>query len=96
MTDAYKHDPDGISSVVTSLTGLLSDYNAKISELKSLVEKINDSSSWRDLDVKTSFITTCNSYLQIYNNLADSMEKYINYLNGKSASADELENAFMR
>ena len=52
MTDAYKHDPDGISSVVTSLTGLLSDYNAKISELKSLVEKINGSSSWRDLDVK--------------------------------------------
>ena len=48
------------------------------------------------MQVKTSFIATCNSYLQIYATLADSMEKYIHYLNGKSAGADELENAFMR
>lgn len=96
MTDAYRHNSDGVSTTIVTLTNLLKQYNDKILELKSLIEKINSSSSWKDMQVKTSFISTCNSYIQTYTTLADSMEKYIKYLNGKSSGADELENAFMR
>ena len=69
MEDRYKHDADGISSIVSSLKTLIDDYKDRVLELIKLVETINGSQSWVDKQVKTSFIQTCNSYIELYKKL---------------------------
>lgn len=96
MVDAYKYDPEGVASVVTTLRGQINNYSDKINELNSLIQEIGASSSWKDLDVKGAFISTCESYVGIYNKLISAMIKYVNYLEGKAGSASALEQAFMR
>lgn len=96
MGDRYKHDADGISSVVTSLQTLIGDYKDRILELMNLVENISGSSSWIDKDVKSSFVNTCNSYIVLYKDLVTSMENYVNYLIRKSDSASAIESAYSR
>lgn len=96
MGDRYKHDAEGISNVVTSLQSLIGDYKDRILELMNLVNNINGSSSWIDKDVKSSFVNTCNSYVNLYKDLVTSMENYVNYLIRKSDSASAIESAYSR
>jgi hypothetical protein len=96
MGDRYKHDAEGVSSVVSSLQNLIGDYKDRILELMNLVESINGSSSWIDQDVKSSFVNTCNSYINLYKDLVNSMENYVNYLIRKSDSASAIESAYSR
>ena len=96
MVDAYKYDPEGVSSVATTLRSDIEDYSDKIAELTNLVGQIESSSSWKDATVKSTFIATCNSYIALYNKLITAMTKYVNYLEGKAGSAQALENAYMR
>ena len=96
MGDRYKHDAEGISSVVSTLQNLISDYKDRILELIKLVETINGSSAWIDQDVKSSFVSTCNSYISLYKDLVNSMENYVNYLIRKSESASAIESAYSR
>ena len=96
MVDMYKHDAEGVSNVVSSLHTLISDYKDRILELMKLVENINGSSSWVDQDVKSSFVNTCNSYINLYKDLVRSMENYVNYLIRKSESASAIERAYSR
>ena len=96
MEDRYKHDADCISSIVSSLKTLIDDYKDRVLELIKLVESINGSQSWVDKQVKTSFIQTCNSYIELYKKLIINMENYINYLVRKSESASAIERAYSR
>lgn len=96
MVDAYKYDPEGVSTVATNLRREINDYSDKISELTTLVGQIESSSSWKDVDVKGAFVATCNSYIALYNKLINAMTKYVNYLEGKASGASALEDAFMR
>lgn len=96
MGDRYKHDAEGISNVVTSLQSLIGDYKDRILELMNLVNNINGSSSWIDKDVKSSFVNTCNSYVNLYKDLVTSMENYVNYLIRKSDSASAIESSYSR
>ncbi len=96
MGDRYKHDAEGISSVISSLKTLIDDYKDRILELSNLVENIRGSSSWIDQDVKSSFLNTCISYINLYKDLVNSMENYVNYLVRKSESASAIESAYTR
>lgn len=96
MADAYKYEPEGVANVATGINRLIHEYNDKIIELSNLVSEINTSSSWFDIDIKSAYINTCESYLTIYKKLITSMEKYLNYLNGKANSTDEMDNAYTR
>jgi len=96
MEDRYKHDADGISSIVSSLKTLIDDYKDRVLELIKLVETINGSQSWVDKQVKTLFIQTCNSYIELYKKLIINMENYVNYLVRKSESASAIERAYSR
>ena len=96
MGDRYKHDAEGVSTVVSSLQTLIDDYKDRILELINLVDSINSSSSWIDQDVKSSFVNTCISYISLYKDLAGSMENYVNYLVRKSDSAMAIESAYSR
>ena len=43
MKDLYKHDPDGVMAVVTSLREKTSGYNDIVTKLNNLVTSIGDS-----------------------------------------------------
>lgn len=94
MADTYIHRPEGVAASVSKMRTLISDYKDKIIEITTLVNSINGSTAWKDAVVKTEFITTCNSYIDVYKALASSMENYVNYLNSKSSSGEELERAY--
>jgi exonuclease VII small subunit len=96
MVDAYKHNPSEIDSIVSSLKTQLNNYNEKLSELKGLVTKIETSKSWIDAVLKTSFISACNSYIKIYEQVAARIDTHIKYLIKKSAGAETLEKSFSR
>lgn len=96
MGDRYKHEEEGVSSVINALKNTIDSYKDRIIELTNLVKQIEGSSSWKDLEVKTAFISTCNSYILVYKSSLTKMEKYVNYLSGKSNSAAALERAYSR
>lgn len=96
MSDAYKYDLDNIYQVINVLKTKLEDYRDIISQLTDLIDEINSSASWKDVSVKSSFISTCNAYMSIYRNVSIFMDKYINYLTKKAEGADALEKAFSR
>lgn len=94
MKDLYKHDPDGVMAVVTSLREKTSGYNDIVTKLNNLITSIGDSPAWIDVEVKTSFVNACNSYIKIYNNLIAAMEVYINYLEKKSEAGVAIETTY--
>ncbi len=96
MSDSYKHIPEGVSSIISSLKEVIDDYKDKVTELTLLINEIATSPSWKDASVKTSFVATANSYISMYQEVVTSMENYVNYLTKKSESADALEEAFAR
>ena len=94
MSDGYFHDDSLVSSVISNLTNDLTQYNAKIAELVSLVNTMKDSSAWKDALVKTSFIAKANEYIDDYKRFANYIEGFIKYLQNKSNKASELERAY--
>ncbi len=96
MSDAYYHDADGIATIVNTLKSDIENYKDKIVEISKLINEINSSSAWKDTQVKTSFINTCQSYMTIYKELSTSMENYVNGLSNKSEGFASIESAFSR
>lgn len=96
MADNLEINADSIYSIANSLSVSIGEYKKNISSLISLVNEINSSSAWKDVQVKTSFIATCNSYISKYKELSIQMEKYRNYLTSKTDSSLELEQAFTK
>lgn len=94
MADKYKYNHEGVTTFISSLKEKTSQYNDKIVELTRLINTIDTSPAWIDLDVKSSFVETCNSYITIYNNLIVTMEIYINYLTKKSEIANNIETKY--
>lgn len=94
MKDLYKHDPDGVMAVVTSLREKTNGYSNVVTRLNNLVSSINDSSAWIDVEIKTSFVNTCKSYIEIYNKLIAAMEVYATYLEKKSEVGAAIETAY--
>lgn len=95
MVDAYNYDSEGVNTVIESIKDLTNKYKDKINELNNLVSTINSSPSWKDVEIKTTFINTCNSYIKIYNSLINTMEAFIEYLKKKSEIATSIEQAYM-
>ena len=94
MGDSYKHIPDDVAVYISTLREYVGQYNEKIEELNGLVSRIDGTTDWKDLEVKTAFISTCNSYITLYRTLAATMERYVNYLSKKSEGAAALEQAY--
>ena len=94
MKDLYKHDPDGVLAVVSSLREKASGYNDIITNLENFVNSINDSSSWIDVEVKTLFVNDCKNYISIYKDLIVTIGVYIDYLEKKSYAGVAIETTY--
>lgn len=94
MSDSYLMDSGALSSVISSLNKDITSYQEQIDILNHLVEEINGSSAWKDVQVKTAFIETCQGYITKYSNLITAMNQFVNYLSGKESSGNDIESAF--
>lgn len=95
MSNVLYHDESGVSSLVSSIMKKIDDYQQIINQLEQLVNNINSSSEWRDIEVKTAFINQCNSYITYYKGFVHSLTNYINgYLGNKSKEVANIERAF--
>lgn len=94
MKDLYKHDPDGVMTVVSSLREKTSGYNDIITNLDNFVNTVNDSSAWIDAEIKTLFINDCKNYITIYKNFIEMIEVYINCLEKKSEAGVAIETTY--
>jgi hypothetical protein len=96
VVDGYKHSPPDINTIVGNLRGYLDNYDAKITELTTAINEIKSSPSWQDAAVKSSFISTCESYISIFTQINNALVKYVNYLDGKSSDGSSIENSFSK
>ena len=96
MIDKYKHDPEGVSAVITSLKTDKDEYSKEVENIKNTIKEIESSTAWKQPRVKDEFINTCNSYLQKYENIVAMMEKLIEYLTNKNEEGSSTENSFAK
>lgn len=95
MSNVLFHDEGGVSSLVSSIMQKINDYKNIVNQLEKLVTNINTSSDWVDQEVKTAFISQCNSYINYYNAFVQSLNNYVNgYLNRKSKEVADIERAY--
>ncbi len=92
----FLHNSGDISQISNDLKTNITNYKDEIIELNNLVKRINESSAWKDEQVKTAFISTCNSYISAYKEFSLIMEKYVSYLNCKSNNFIAFESAYSR
>ena len=57
MGDSYKYVPEGVSVTISGLKEVIDDYRERIAELTSLISEISSSGSWKDVQVKNSFLS---------------------------------------
>lgn len=96
MIDRYKHDPTGVSNIITSLKTDRDEYSKEIENIKNTIKEIESSTAWKQPNVKAEFINTCNSYLQKYENISTMMGSYIDYLTTKNEEGSSTENTFAK
>ena len=85
---------DGIYNSITELRKLAIKYDAQIELLNTLMKEITMSPDWEDLEVKTAFLNTLNSYMMVYNTLLAQMNHLVGKLNSKSDIFNNLESTF--
>ena len=91
---SYLYDGDAISATVSSLRNDISTYRSNIALLKQLVNNIESSDAWVDKNVKSSFVSTANSYIRQYDEVIKWMESLVGYLSAKEKSVSSLEAAY--
>lgn len=95
MSNVLFHDESGVSSLVSSVTQKINDYQNIVNQLEKLVMNISVSGDWVDQEVKTVFINQCNSYINYYNAFVQSLNNYVNgYLSRKSKEVADIERAY--
>ena len=96
MNDNYKHIPPNVVTTIGNLKMYIKEYSDKITTLINKVTEIETSTAWIEIDVKTAFINTCRSYINIYLKVQDTLKKYVSYLEQKTNDGASLENTFTR
>ena len=90
----YLFDESSVSSTMSSMKSDIEVYRESVTELKKLIITIESSDAWVDNTVKTSFVSTANSYVEKYEEVIKWMEALVDYLSEKSSAATALENAY--
>lgn len=96
MKDEYKHDSVGVDKILATLKQTRTKYEDQITALNDLASEIAYSAKWKDIRVKTEFMNTYNSYLNIYKDVYTTMERYEKYLEKKSKVARQIEQNYTR
>ena len=90
----FLHDSEGVNTAVLQMKEYLESYKNHVTSLEKLINTMSGSGSWKDEEVKTSFIATAMSYVSAYKSFSVGLEGYINSLNKKSTNLSEHESVF--
>lgn len=90
----FLHDSEGVNNAVLQMKEYLENYKNHVTSLENLINTMSGSGSWKDEEVKTSFIATAISYVSAYKSFSAGLEGYINSLNKKSTNLSEHESVF--
>lgn len=90
----FLHDSEGVNTTVLQMKEYLESYKNHVTSLENLINTMSGSGSWKDEEVKTSFIATATSYVSAYKSFSSGLEGYINSLNKKSTNLSEHESVF--
>lgn len=95
MGDMLYHDENGISSLVQSILSKIDEYKMIVDQLENLVNRVNSSNDWVDAELKTAFISQCQTYITCYRSFISSLSNYVKgYLSGKSSELANIERAY--
>lgn len=92
--ESFLHDSEGVNNTVLQMKEYLENYKNHVTSLENLINTMSGSGSWKDEEVKTSFIATATSYVSAYKSFSAGLEGYINSLNKKSTNLSEHESVF--
>ena len=92
--DLFTADTDVQGAIEKQLRTLISNYDAKIIELKNVYRDISSSDAWVDTYIKSNFLSTMNNYILSFENLRDEMEKQVNELSKNINDITSIESAF--
>ena len=90
----YYYNSVGLSSTITTLRTRLDEYSDIIEQLSTLKNSIDNSNEWVQENIKPSFIAKCNEYIAFYSIMIAKIEAYVNYLESKNKSMENLENSY--
>ena len=90
----YLFNEDSVTSTISSMKTNIETYRENVTALKNLINNIESSDAWVDNTVKTSFVSTANSYVEKYEEIIKWMEALVAYLTDKGKAATALENAY--
>ena len=92
----FKYIQDGVETEIRDLQKAVEEYNNSLLELKQLIEEISTSTLWKDEEIKTAFIDSSLSYIEIYEELKNKINNRISYLKGKSSLLNKIDIAYKR
>lgn len=96
MSDNFKFSQDAVLSVHSDMVTKTGEFKAAIDKFKVLVDEIGSSASWKDAEVKTSFINSINSYVTYFNSSYEQLTGYADYLNKKADATSEFEENYSK
>ncbi|HIS17178.1 MAG TPA: hypothetical protein IAC02_01025 [Candidatus Coprovivens excrementavium] len=83
-----------LMDTIDEIGSKLDDYNAHVSDLKVLSDKISSSTDWIDEAIKPTFISYLNSYIEIYKAVAEAIAAYQQFMTKKLENFNEHESKF--
>ena len=83
-----------LMDTIDEIGSKLDDYNAHVTDLKALSDKINSSTDWIDEAIKPTFINYLNSYIEIYKTVAKAIAAYQQFITKKLENFNEHESKF--
>lgn len=96
MSDNFKFSQDTVLSVHSNMVTTTDKFKETIDKFKVLVDEIGSSASWKDAEVKTSFINSINSYVTYFNSSHEQLTSYADYLNKKATATSEFEENYSK
>ena len=94
MANNYKMNSAELNSIVTSLNDISADYNENVTKLDNLIKEIDGSSAWTDATLKSSFVKSASSYVNLYKKIYVGLNAYTSYLKRKASNSDDIETTF--
>ena len=93
-TDEYEYNGGPFGTLVSNLRSDISDYEEQVKAIEDFIKGIETSESWVDMNVKSAFISTCDTYTTSFYALSKAMNVYLTYLQASGDGAETIESNY--
>ena len=93
-TNILTADTGTQNSIEKELNNLIDNYDSKLKDMRSLYNEISLSSSWKDTNIKTSFLNKLDKYLKEFEEIKETMTNQVSSLSLSTTTIDSIESTF--